>query len=650
MATINVGLFAHVDAGKTSLAEQLIFLAGASKALGSVDKGSSTLDYHDIEKQRGITVFAEQAVIHHKGQEINIIDTPGHVDFAMELERNLMILDYAVLIVSAIEGIQAHTETLYQLLREKKIPTFIFVNKMDYSHRDLHGLNKELAKEMPEAIAIQQPVYEKDLYTGNKDILGCQEDSIVEAVANHIPELMDAYLMDEPISAQQLNEGFTHCVHEQELMPLVYGSATKGIGIEALLDTVVSFHRSKTNVEQQPFKGMVYQYKVDAQKGLETYIKVLQGEIHIRDEVIQGDDTHKVTHIYKVFGNQKIPVKQLVAGELGILTGLGKQEIGHVLGDESHNLWRSAFQPVLGVRILYNEEQRAQVVDCFNTLTIENPHLGFDTSLGHSHYQIYVMGKIQVEVLKEVIKHRFALEVDFEEPFVRYKETVKSVSRGFCHFEPKKHFAEVEVELSPGELGEGNSFQSNYSVDYLPVSYQKLIEKNIPDALKHGVALGAPVTDTRVVLVAGQHHLEHTHGGDFRIATIRAVQQALEKNQIQLLEPYYGFNIKVDEQHSGKIMSDLLQLGAEIHEPKQDGEKMVLTGVMPVATSMTYPITFASATSGKGSIRLEVVGYYPCHNTEEVLENDDNYIERDEKLYNSVTLLREKRKMKKVTT
>lgn len=650
MKRLNIGLFAHVDAGKTTVAEQLIFSSGAKREVGNVNKGSSTLDFHDIERKRGITIYAEQAEISWQDTKINIIDTPGHVDFASDMERSLSVLDCALLVISAADGVQSHTETIFKLLEQNGIPTLFVVNKMDREAIDLKGLKESIKSLANEAIFIQEPNGEGKNYKGNISLI--KEDGIEETVKEFIIEqdeyLTNQYLMEEDISCDEIMVAYKKAIANQQLIPVLFGSAMKGLGMTEILDSLVQHYPCFQDEDDEPFAGRAYAIKVDSDRGLLTYIKVLSGELKLRDEIQVEGESMKITAISKAFGNKLQSVKCLKAGELGAVTGLKDIAIGQGLGYSNKSVMHHMIKPVLGTRVLCSEEDERAVVSGFSILNMEDPQLQFKYEPSRQVIEIAVMGSIQVQVLKEVMRERFNLAVDFGDPYVHYKESICEESSGFCHFEPKKHFAEVEVQIQPRQLGEGICFKSEYSVDYLPKAYQSIIEKNIPDALKHGVLLGAPVTDIDVILTAGKHHLEHTHGGDFRIATIRAVQQALQQNTSKLLEPYYAFKVTVQEDEAGKIIADLLQLKAELNEPEQKNGRMIIQGIMPVATSMNYPIQLASSTGGKGMIQLRLHGYLPCHNEEAVLDNADNHIQRDERLYNAITILREKKKMKKI--
>lgn len=651
METINIGLLAHVDAGKTTTAEQFMYSTGIIKELGNVNKGSSALDYNDIERQRGITVFSEQAELIWNNIRINIIDTPGHVDFAPEMERMLSILDCAILIISAAEGVQAHTETIWHMLREKGIPTIVFINKMDRIGINMDALSNDLARLDDNLLSIQRYNGIGEDFSGMESLIDrlSINEELIEPIIERDERLLEKYLEEIDVGEQELVNSLKRSIKARKIIPVLYGCASKGIGINELLEAMSNLLSPYEPLSiSEDFSGLVYKIKVNRQLGKLNFIKVLNGSLRIRETVAIDEEDYKITSLRKFSGNKSTIVEELVAGEIGAITGIKDLRIGQVIGGQEDHINEMNIEPVLGTRVLFEKDQRSDVVKLFEVLNEEDPSLNFQYDPERKVLQIAIMGMIHMEVLKEHIQNRFHITVNFEKPFVHYKETITKKSTGFCHFEPKKHFAEVEVEIEPLETGEGIQYVSKYSVDYLPVQYQKIIHQNIPIGLKHGVLLGAPVTDVKVHLIAGQHHLEHTHGGDFRIATIRAIQQALTKNNVQILEPYYAFQVIVTQEMSGKIMSDFLQMKGQLEAPEQIGDKAVIRGCVPIATSMDYPIKLASLTGGKGIIQYKFHSYQPCHNPDKVIADEANYLERDEKLYNSITILREKKKMKKV--
>ncbi|MFD3157889.1 GTP-binding protein [Haloimpatiens sp. FM7330] len=737
---INVGLVAHVDAGKTTTTEQIMYLAGNIRKIGSVDKGSSHMDYCEIEKKRGITVFSEQTTLKWKDTEINLIDTPGHTDFSSELKRSLNALDAAVLIISAVEGVQAHTETIWNLLRENKIPTLIFINKLDRVGADLDRIYSEIEQNLTRDFLCLHKAYklEKD-FDGIVDLLedtyyrwnsydvfdfekinkSEDEDKIklIEKLADKDDYILEKYLNGDDITKNELVEHIKSNIESCDLYPVLLGSSIRGIGINNLLDGLCNMlPKAKENLDGD-FSAFIYKVKIDESIGKLSYVRVINGTIKVRDTLYVEDEDgqaaeEKVTQIRKYSGEKYTVVEKLQAGEIGVLCGVKNGKIGDIIGTEKsgtgyeclgtghkscqngqavfnhvieektqissqngqvssiqkqtvqnqtvgtgnefYNFHKNRQASLTSASVLIskvtakNEEELSQLLNAVKILNVEDPELNFTWNKDKNEININVMGFVQMEVLKQIIKDRFNIEVELEKPRVNYLETINKVSRGFCHFEPKKHYAEVEVEIEPNERGKGVEFVSNLSVDILPLQYQNNIEKAVFEAVKHGTLIGSSVTDIKIKLIDGKYHLEHTHGGDFRIAAIRAVQKALSDNENILLEPLYSYKITVDKEFSGKVMSDILKMNGTFEDPIANCDKITIKGEVPISTSMYYPIEIASATSGKAVVNMNFSRFSLCHNEDEVLANTKNVIDKDETLYNGVSLFREKRKMKKV--
>lgn len=623
----NIGLLAHVDAGKTTTAEQIFYASGRIRELGNVNKGTSAMDQDTIEKARGITIFTDQMEISWNGERINIIDTPGHVDFSAEMERSVKILDGAILIISAAEGIQSHTETIWEILKQEKIPTILFINKLDRVGVELEQLKEELKSSFGSVVAVDNQVLQ-------------------ELVIESDEKLLEAYFMGEKLDQSTYNNKLTKLVGAREIVPVCYGCAREGKGIPELLDQITASFMPYQS-QQQELSAYTYKVKVDEKIGRLSFVKVLSGLLQKRSQCFIDGEAYKITALRKIQGNKYEVVDEVGPGELVAVSGL-PLEVGGSLGQTI--IEPTATEPVLTSRILCDEESLTKVVEAFRILDLEDPALCFDFDPIRKTMTVAVMGVIQMEIIKEKLRERFDLDVDLEKPFVNYKESILEVSTGFCHFEPKKHFAEVEFEIKPLPKGSGIEYQSKVSVDDLPIQFQKIVEDHVEEGLLHGVLLGANVTDIEVSLIAGVHHLEHTHGGDFQIATVRALRQALEKNKCFLLEPYYQYKIVVESTLSGKIMADLLQMKSQDEVLITEGDKAILTGHVPISLAMEYPIKLASRTGGRGMMSLRFAHYEKCHNEDEVLEDVNNRIDYDDKQYNSVTILRHKKKMKKIVT
>lgn len=656
----NIGLVAHVDGGKTTTTEQMLYISGAIRELGSVDKGSAKMDYNSIEKKRGITIFSDQTSFIWKDACINLIDTPGHIDFSSELERSLKALDGAVLIVSAVEGVQAHTETIWNLLRKNNIPTLIFINKLDRVGADIKEVFSQIENNLTEKyLKIQRIDGLEENFNETIDLLLNEEfynDStekveLIEKFAEINEEVLEKYLEGEEITREFFIDNLKKSVEEGEVFPVLFGSAINGIGIKELLNSIEELLPYSTGNDEDEFSGVVYKIKYDDKIGKLAYVRVLNGEIKVRHTIINNlGEEEKITQIRKYNGDKYNTVENLTSGEIGVICGVKDIKVGDVIGNkEDINIINENNESALISRVVpQNEEELPSLLKALQILNEEDPSLQLEYNPENKELSISIKGIIHMEVLKELIKERFNIEVEFLEPRVNYLETIGEITSGFCHFEPKKHYAEVEVEIEPNERGKGVEFISEINGDILPYQYQNNIEKASYEAVLHGPLIGGKVTDIKIKLTNGKHHLEHTHGGDFRIATIRAIYQAMEKNKNIILEPIYKFKIVVNKEMGGKIMTDILKMGGSFNEPEVIGEKISINGEVPVATSMNYKLELLSSTSGKAVVNMQFSKFEVCHNQEEVVKNSENIVEKEDSIYNGVSLFREKKKMKKV--
>ncbi|ABK62373.1 GTP-binding protein [Clostridium novyi] len=656
----NIGLVAHVDGGKTTTTEQMLYISGAIRELGSVDKGSAKMDYNSIEKKRGITIFSDQTSFTWKDACINLIDTPGHIDFSSELERSLKALDGAVLIVSAVEGVQAHTETIWNLLRKNNIPTLIFINKLDRVGADIKEVFSQIENNLTEKyLKIQRIDGLEENFNETIDLLVNEQfynDSkekieLIEKFAEINEEVLEKYLEGEEITREFFIDNLKKSVEEGEVFPVLFGSAINGIGIKELLNSIEELLPYSSGNDEDEFSGVVYKIKYDDKIGKLAYVRVLNGEIKVRDTIINNlGEEEKITQIRKYNGDKYNTVENLTSGEIGVICGVKDIKVGDVIGNKDDiNIINENNESALISRVVpQNEEELPSLLKALQILNEEDPSLQLEYNPENKELSISIKGIIHMEVLKELIKERFNIEVEFLEPKVNYLETIGEITNGFCHFEPKKHYAEVEVEIEPNERGKGVEFISEINGDILPYQYQNNIEKASYEAVLHGPLIGGKVTDIKIKLTNGKHHLEHTHGGDFRIATIRAIYQAMEKNKNIILEPIYKFKIVVNKEMGGKIMTDILKMGGSFNEPEVKGEKIIITGEVPVATSMNYKLELLSSTSGKAVFNMQFSKFEVCHNQEEVVKNSENIVEKEDSIYNGVSLFREKKKMKKV--
>jgi len=606
-----IGLFAHVDAGKTTFAEQLLYYTKSIGHVGRVDHQDAFLDSHDIEKERGITVFTDQAIMNLHGNTYYLIDTPGHVDFSAEMERAIQVMDYAILILSAVEGIEGHTETVWQLLRKHQVPTFLFINKTDRTGADETRVLTEIRSELSQNVCeLKTPLTES------------MSEELIEFIAERDETLLMHY-MDQGYDAELWLETMRRLIQEGKLFICSSGSALHNLGVTDFIDVLDQLTITKYDSEAQ-FAGIVYKIRYDENGSRVTYIKALSGSLQVREEIAYGDGeerhVEKITHIRLVNGNRLQPVDQVRAGDLFAVTGLSAAATGDGLGTLTEKATYELV-PTLQSKVIYDAViSDKDMLRCFRILDAEDPslHVMWNEQLQEIH--IHVMGIIQLEVLERVVKERFGYAIHFDEPEILYKETIASVVHGYGHFEPLKHYAEVHLKLEPGERNSGVIFANECHPDVLAVNYQNLVQQHVLERDHHGLLTGSPVSDMKITLIKGSAHIKHTHGGDFREATFRALRQGLEQAENILLEPYYDFKIKVNLDHIGRVLSDVQQACGQFNAPEVVGDKAIVTGRVPVATFMNYSLVLASFTQGRGTISLVFGGYDRCHNPEEVVQ------------------------------
>lgn len=626
MMNKTIGVVAHVDAGKTTLIEQILYNTNTIKKAGRVDTKNTLLDYHSVEKERGITVFSDQASVKYNNSTIHIIDTPGHVDFSSETERALKILDCAVIIISAVEGIQGHTETIWKLLRKYKIPTIFFINKLDRTGADFNRIYQDIYENFTKDICIFTKPEDKEVVSKINVLFdeNTFHPDITEFICERDEILMDKYLNDLSIItygelSQSIKKNFSCCC----IFPCLCGSGLKNTGINHLLNFIDRFVITNYSAEGD-FGALVYKIRHDDNNNKLTYIKVISGTIKTKDVIIhkakEDAAEEKINMIKFNNGDSFLPVNSLSAGEFGVLTGLHNSYTGEGLGI-CNDFTAFSIKPVLQSVVKYDSSLNPkEILNYFEILNAEDPSLDIEWNEELKQLQISVMGTIQLEVLKHVVKERFKTDISFENPKVLYKETIKTEAIGFGHFEPYRHFAEVKFKISPSERNSGISCTVNLSQDILHIKWQRAISKLIKPACKKGILTGSPVTDIHIELLNGTAHQQHTSGGDFLQAVFRAVRHGLESTENILLEPYYKFNITASQDLCGHIMNDITKMYGNFDAPVIVGANAIIKGRVPVASSMNYPSELASFTKGKGNISLLFDGYYTCHNADEIIE------------------------------
>ena len=625
---INIGLLAHVDAGKTTLSEALLYSSGSIRKMGRVDNRDAFLDTFDLERERGITIFSKQAVmLLQKELCVTLLDTPGHVDFSAEMERTLQVLDYAILVISGADGVQGHTETLWQLLSKYQVPTVVFVNKMDQVGTDEAQLMEELKKRFSDN-CVDFSFYGEDATAreGQEDFL--------EQVAMCEESLLEQYLETGTVSTANI----AHLIAERKVFPCFFGSALKLTGVDALIKGLMEYMESP--VYPETFGAKVYKISRDEQGNRLTYLKITGGKLSVK-ELLSGQKKNskgseedslwqeKVNQIRMYSGAKYELINEAVAGQVCAVTGLSETYPGEGLGIETESDM-PVLEPVLSYRITLPEEcDIHQMLRNLRQLEEEEPllHIVWNETLGELHAQL--MGAVQIEVLKRLIEERFGVKVEFDAGNIVYKETIANTVEGVGHFEPLRHYAEVHLLMEPGERGSGLQFFADCNEDELDRNWQRLILTHLEEKEHIGVLTGSPITDMKITLVAGKAHLKHTEGGDFRQSTYRAVRQGLKQAESVLLEPVYEYRLEVPAELIGRAMSDMQKMHGEFAPPEQEGEVAILKGTAPVIHMRDYQTEVIAYTKGRGRLFCTLKGYEPCHNAEEVIETMGYDSERD---------------------
>lgn len=593
---IVLGILAHVDAGKTTLSEGMMYLSGSLRKLGRVDHGNAFLDTFELERERGITIFSKQVVFQAGDIEITLLDTPGHVDFSAEMERTLPVLDYALLLISGSDGIQGHTETLWRLLDRYKIPTFLFINKMDQEGTDRDSLMKQInARFGGECIDFGQEGAQQDFY---EQVALCDEKTL------------EHYLADGHLETKAI----ARLIEERKVFPCYFGSALKLSGVEELLEGLATFTTAKKYPDE--FGAKVYKIARDSQGSRLTYLKITGGRLKVKDVIGES----KVDQIRIYSGNKHELAQEAEAGMVCAVTGLDTTYPGQGLGIEKASDM-PVLEPVLTYRIVLPEDADVQAsLRNFKLLEEEEPqlHIVWNERLGEIHAKL--MGEVQIDVLKRLIWDRFGMAVQFDTGSIVYKETIGYPVEGVGHFEPLRHYAEVHLLLEPLEEGSGLVFASEVSVDQLDGNWQRLILTHLEEKEHLGVLTGSAITDMKITLIAGKAHQKHTEGGDFRQAVYRAVRQGLKKAQSILLEPYYTFRLEVPTENVGRAMADIQRMNGRFEPPVKEGDMSVLSGSAPVAAMRDYQTEVISYTRGRGRLFCMLKGYSPCANAKEVIE------------------------------
>ncbi|MGN0163538.1 MAG: NYN domain-containing protein [Candidatus Ornithomonoglobus sp.] len=597
-----IGILAHVDSGKTTLSEGMLYRSGEIRKLGRVDHGDAFLDTNEIEREKGITIFSKQAVMNFNNSEFTLLDTPGHIDFSAEMERTLQVLDYAILVISGAEGVQNHTETLWKLLIRYNVPVFIFINKMDISERERGELMEELHTKLDD---------------GCIDFDGRDTAEFAEYAGMFSEELMEEFLESESVSDAAL----VSAIAERHIFPCFFGSALKVSGVDEFLSALDRYTRAVEYGEE--FGAKVF--KITEENGARlTHMKITGGALRAKT-VIEGRDqdgepwSEKADRI-RIYNGEKFTMADVApAGTVAAVTGLSATYPGEGLGCES-NSGMPFLEPVLTYRVeLLDGTDVLTALNRLRHLEQEDPqlHVIWNEPLQEIHIQL--MGEVQLEVLRRIVSERFGMEIDFGQGSIAYKETISGIVEGVGHFEPLRHYSEVHLIMEPLPRGSGLKFESSCSEDALDRNWQRLILTHLREKTHVGVLTGSPITDMKITLASGRAHKKHTEGGDFRQATYRAVRQGLMNAQNVLLEPFYSFRLEVPTENVGRAMTDLQQMGAEFSQPSLNGDMSVIKGRAPVSEMRSYHSDITAYTAGRGRLFCTLAGYDVCHNAEEVI-------------------------------
>lgn len=593
MKKIVLGILAHVDAGKTTLTESMLYLSKTIRHLGRVDHGDAFLDYNSQERNRGITIFSKQAIFNWNDCQITLIDTPGHVDFSTEMERTLQVLDYAILVISGIDGIQNHSETIWKLLKHYHVPTFIFINKMDSIYANKDKLLNDL----------------KDQFDVNCFDFENLDENFYETIALNNEKLLDYYLEHQTLTKEMIIDE----IYQRNLFPCFFGSALKIEGIDIFLNEFTNYVKEKQYPKQ--FQARVFKITHDKQGNKLTHLKITGGSLKVKEQV--GNE--KVDQIRIYSGDKYQLVNEVYAGDICAIKGFKNFEISQGLGNES-TVNTPILSPYMDYRIILPENcNQHEALEKLLLLSKEDPQLHINYNNQSKEIHVELMGEIQVEILKNIISERFNLDVEFDHGNIIYKETILEPVEGVGHFEPLRHYAEVHLLLEPGKPGSGLEFAVGCKENVLATSYQRLVLSHLKEKEHIGVLTGSLITDMKITLISGRAHLKHTEGGDFRDATYRALRQGLKATKSILLEPYFKFSLEIPVEYLSRAIYDIETMNGTFKLSKEQDEMAYLTGKAPVSKMQNYQSEVISYTKGKGRITLQIDGYYPCTNQEEII-------------------------------
>ena len=595
-----IGVLAHVDAGKTTLSEGLLYCSGQRRTLGRVDHGDAYLDSHNLERERGITIFSKLARLETPRHQLILVDTPGHVDFSAETERTMPILDCAILVISGTDGVQAHTLTLWRLLERYQVPVFLFINKMDLPGTERKALLAQLQQQLsPGCVDFDEDA-----------------EMIAEAAAMCDEALLESYLESGTVTSGNLRA----LIAARKLFPCCFGAALKLQGVDRLLDLLDAYAPQKQHREE--FSARVYKISRDPAGSRLTWVKVTGGSLKVRQNLCYHNQKgelleEKLVQLRLYSGDKFTPPEQIFAGELVALTGLTGTYVGQALGKEPPRL-EPLLEPVMTYRVnLPKNVDSAQALPKLRQLEEEDPQLHLLWQDGQIHVQI--MGRVQLEIFRSLVFQRFGMDITLDDPRIFSPETLRNRVEGVGHFEPLRHYAECHILLEPLPTGSGVVIDTVCPLDVLDGNYQNLILTHLAEKVHRGVLIGAPITDIKLTLLVGKAHLKHTEGGDFRQATYRAVRQGLMQAESVLLEPWYDFTVTAPTELIGRAITDIRTMGGEFDPPENQGAISILKGRVPASEVKDYADQLAAYSQGRGQLQLTLHGYAPCHDPQAVI-------------------------------
>lgn len=623
----NIGILAHADAGKTTITENFLFLGGLTKSVGSVDKGTTQTDFLEVERDRGISVRSSLTTFHWKNTQINLVDTPGHVDFSADVERVLRVLDGAVLVISAVEGVQAHTGTIWSALRERGLPVLIFINKIDRAGADVEAVLKEIKKELSSSLVVLQEIQNEG--DNNATILSCWDEShipedLTESIAGSSEELLDKYLEGREISFTELDETLVRAVHQSLLTPVLFGSAKNETGTTELLEAIVRYLPPPSGDSSKPLSALVYGIGHDNTMGKVAHVRVFDGSISNR-EIIRNSTLEieeKVTQVRRLLSGKSEDTGIVSAGDIAGICGMNNARIGDIIGGNGLSIPKhvSLRTPLFTVQVrAQNEKEYPALAAALQELALEDPSLQFEWLREDRELHMNLMGWMQMEVLEQIIEKRFRLLAKFGTPTVIYKETPSTSGEGFVQYwMPKPCWAIMKFRIEPGERGSGVVYNSAVGVNSIRQKYQNEAERTIPLALQQGIK-GWEVTDIKITLIEGEDHEMHSRPGDFAIATPMGIMNGLVNTGTTLLEPIISYRIVAPETLLGIITSDITQLRGSFESPVMDNGKFILTGLLPASTSLDFPVKLSSRSGGNARISTKFHGYEACTDEQGVI-------------------------------